>query len=1023
MPHKIWTEQTLGVSLDCGLFTGAPTDLQSTFSMAQPDLWPNPDLSNSTVVHSPLAFCSDANTPSGGENGNGEDEEVEVAEEVGEDVVLMAGAAGAESPEDAEEGLVPTLLMSSDATKEQDGDGGRPPQPEGEEEVFHTSTGEPCDFQIQSVQQEVEDNKESETEQENDGDEGIIQEERANTGAIRTAENPICFPAVVQMENMDDLDGISHQNQETEKEVRIPNGEELRTPSFCDVSQLVEDENQHKDTEKAGTVTHGQLDKPSGNEERSPSTEEPHPTNTDPECLSYCRSLGEGQEVTTDTRALEDHRITMDEDSHDIQASDTNSQHSHEGEPTMDGVVLHDHVEDTPGVQALDTISQNSHEGSPTTDGVVLHDHVEDPPGVEGSDSNSRPSPEGAPTFIVHDHVEDAAGVQASGANSQKIHDGCDSEASETCTSSEDLKKDASPEVALEVQGRSGFPESRVIIPDVPPMEPPDDQTMQLRNTEKTINSISWQELQDKEILDGGNVAKFASDKDAKPRPETEDTPDLAVVSSLTQVEEGSSKGGVKETHGNGEPDHMVELEHQVEAAPQNEIEHDLGPETDADLGEDLHQDEKAEPVTVLDDDVEDIAEVKGLKMTLQGECVLHQELQEEDKPARNELDVETNGRVRELRQAMENGVTSPQPQPVRNEVKLLSTRRKDDAWIQTEQPQQDRKESSLKTQEPSTEHLGLPVRDAWMKELKSAIKNEVLTNKRERQAKKKRVVLLEDGQSFFPQREKPTEKKQEASNKAVDRPLLPVKEDTTGTPPDQDHEISLYVKAGSDGESIGNCPFSQRLFMILWLKGVIFNVTTVDLKRKPADLQDLAPGTNPPFIIFNGEVKVDVNKIEEFLEEKLTPPRYPRLAAKHAESNTAGIDVFAKFSAYIKNGRKDTNEVLEKALLKSLRHLDVFLRTPFPDEFDADAPGDVPESTRNFLDGPELTLVDCNLLPKLHILKVVAKKYRGFDIPADMAALCRYLDNAYQREEFTNTCPAHTEIEFAYLDVAKNIK
>lgn len=38
--------------------------------------------------------------------------------------------------------------------------------------------------------------------------------------------------------------------------------------------------------------------------------------------------------------------------------------------------------------------------------------------------------------------------------------------------------------------------------------------------------------------------------------------------------------------------------------------------------------------------------------------------------------------------------------------------------------------------------------------------------------------------------------------------------------------------QAGSDGESIGNCPFSQRLFMILWLKGVVFSVTTVDLKR-----------------------------------------------------------------------------------------------------------------------------------------------------------------------------------------------
>uniref|UniRef100_A0A3Q3GNT8 Chloride intracellular channel protein 4-like n=1 Tax=Kryptolebias marmoratus TaxID=37003 RepID=A0A3Q3GNT8_KRYMA len=228
---------------------------------------------------------------------------------------------------------------------------------------------------------------------------------------------------------------------------------------------------------------------------------------------------------------------------------------------------------------------------------------------------------------------------------------------------------------------------------------------------------------------------------------------------------------------------------------------------------------------------------------------------------------------------------------------------------------------------------------------------------------------------------------------------------------------------AGSDGESIGNCPFSQRLFMILLLKRVTFSVTTVDLKRKPADLQDLAPGTNPPFMTFNGEVKIDVNKIEEFLEEKLTPPRYPKLAPKHREANTAGIDIFARFSAYIKNQRKDTNDVLEKALVKSLWHLDNFLRTLLSEEIDADASGDLPESSRSFLDGPQLTLADCNLLPKLHILKVVGKKYRDFEIPTEMTGVWRYLNCAYQREEFTSTCPAEREIELAYLNVAKTIK
>ncbi|XP_066560491.1 chloride intracellular channel protein 5a isoform X1 [Amia ocellicauda] len=234
--------------------------------------------------------------------------------------------------------------------------------------------------------------------------------------------------------------------------------------------------------------------------------------------------------------------------------------------------------------------------------------------------------------------------------------------------------------------------------------------------------------------------------------------------------------------------------------------------------------------------------------------------------------------------------------------------------------------------------------------------------------------------------------------------------------------DISLFVKAGSDGESIGNCPFSQRLFMILWLKGVVFNVTTVDLKRKPADLHNLAPGTHPPFLTFNGEVKTDINKIEEFLEEVLAPPKYPKLAAKQRDSNTAGNDIFAKFSAYIKNTKPEANAGLEKVLAKALWKLDNYLNTPLPDEIDADSAEDEKASNRKFLDGDDLTLADCNLLPKLHIVKIVAKKYRNYEIPTEMTGVWRYLQNAYTRDEFTNTCAADKEIELAYMDVAKRL-
>lgn len=62
----------------------------------------------------------------------------------------------------------------------------------------------------------------------------------------------------------------------------------------------------------------------------------------------------------------------------------------------------------------------------------------------------------------------------------------------------------------------------------------------------------------------------------------------------------------------------------------------------------------------------------------------------------------------------------------------------------------------------------------------------------------------------------------------------------------------------------------------------------------------------------------------------------------------------------------------LEKGLLKALKTLDDYLGCPLPEEIDENSADDVASSSRPFLDGQELTLADCNLLPKLHIMKVI---------------------------------------------------
>lgn len=225
------------------------------------------------------------------------------------------------------------------------------------------------------------------------------------------------------------------------------------------------------------------------------------------------------------------------------------------------------------------------------------------------------------------------------------------------------------------------------------------------------------------------------------------------------------------------------------------------------------------------------------------------------------------------------------------------------------------------------------------------------------------------------------------------------------------EHEIVLFVKAGSDRECIGCDPFSQRLFMILWLKGIVFNVTTVDKTATPRDLREIAPGTNPPFLLFNGEVLTDVMKIEDFLEAELNPPKYPRLACRHAESTIAGNDVFQKFSAWIKDS--NDNKMISDRFHNSLKRFNTFLNTPLG--YAGENVDTLGKSQRCFMDGDAMTLADCNMLPKLHILSVAGRMRKKWTVPEELTGIHRYLKAATERDEFRQTCPDNLEIDYAY--------
>ncbi|XP_069377464.1 chloride intracellular channel protein 6 isoform X1 [Paralichthys olivaceus] len=1058
--------------------------------MAQSGSCPNQDLSNAAIVHSPLGICSDLDTQKGREGGEGEedDDEVELAEEVGEDVLMMAEAGEEHKKEElgARDEREEVKIIQEDQLPNgviRDEDGGNETLEENGEGGAEMADEEHEKIEDQSRQKECEDKEEEE-------------EESKDTKAM--TDNPSTFSSV-SIISQNQIFG-ENENRESEENTQEAFTERSKTETMEEETNEGDDGLEEHQIMSSADDTDNLQDlsiiEESG-EDAQLSTDDNNKTEV--VLLTNSEETENIEESTTDAicvTACPDEPVNIQKDL--CQTSVDNSGPLFNTPATIEMV----------SIQTNQLISENQDGMTYTDEKINLESSKQE---VESTNNNI--------IWQQMDPIE--ANIEDEGT--------------------EELMKNAmlAPDV-LDNGGEANLKVEQPELAFVPPEEPSQTEgwTDEGINQKEQVQKVGvnahdgaagiiemkenttdvMQELMGEEEHIGRGDEEMQEESIVKlemvepPEPEVQSVEELPLDAQqdvhLDQVEEAfepEEEGEVEldqpggevvseenESTKQGGGDFQQQLSQLlIEAWADNLREQPRG--TTLVKGESGGQLDKVamvgeeetaeEPVTVLDDEIEEIEETQTSELDEQKPSTLtvtseegimetkeecqkievetvepskakeekqkdeqgeeEKEKKQKDDNTAEELDV--NGRVKGLKQEMENGILSPEPQPVRKEGWETARRRSP----RRNQPEDERapemkdwrkdlkpvKKDKCDTErgrrewrrESSPEEKSLLRREDWIKELKSVIKDESLPKNRDEHVKRKRVVLLEDGHSYFPQREEMTEEKKEElkliSHRRVNSPFSPVHMRNIRTPQDQDYEISLYVKAGSDGESIGNCPFSQRLFMILWLKGVIFNVTTVDLKRKPADLQDLAPGTNPPFVTFNGEVKVDVNMIEEFLEEKLTPPRYPRLAPKHRQANTAGIDVFAKFSAYIKNPRKDTNDALEKALLKSLRRLDDFLRTPLPEEIDAYASGDLPESSRSFLDGAELTLADCNLLPKLHILKVVAKKYRGFEIPAEMTGVWRYLNCAYQREEFTSTCPAEREIEFAYLDVAKRIK
>jgi len=205
---------------------------------------------------------------------------------------------------------------------------------------------------------------------------------------------------------------------------------------------------------------------------------------------------------------------------------------------------------------------------------------------------------------------------------------------------------------------------------------------------------------------------------------------------------------------------------------------------------------------------------------------------------------------------------------------------------------------------------------------------------------------------------------------------------------------MTLYVKAGPDGESVGDCPFAHYVRMVLEEKNLEYTVRPcASDDDKPAWLLDYYEGAIPA-LRHRQECYTESDVIARYLDFFFQdiPLGGSKTGMTEAGEATAGF--FPSVAKYLKhsNDGDAADDELKNNLLVSLTKLESRLG----------------EAEGEFLvgNGEKLTMMDCALAPKLYHLQCGLEGFKenAIDLAAQFPALSKYMDTVFARPSFVKT-------------------
>ena len=217
---------------------------------------------------------------------------------------------------------------------------------------------------------------------------------------------------------------------------------------------------------------------------------------------------------------------------------------------------------------------------------------------------------------------------------------------------------------------------------------------------------------------------------------------------------------------------------------------------------------------------------------------------------------------------------------------------------------------------------------------------------------------------------------------------------------------MSLYLKAGPDGKSLGDCPFAHFVRLVLEEKGLEYELIPSVQETKPDWLIEYYEGKMPA-LRHRKECYVESDVIAEYLDFFFPEPalKATKAATEAAEAAIAGFfPAVAKYLKHTPDGDAEDTELREN-LEQVLANLESHLQRS--------------DRTGPFLvgNGEQMTLVDCGLIPKLYHMESGLEAFKGnaIDVSQSFPAVRAYMDTMFARESFTKTQYDKSVVEWGW--------